>query len=172
MAKNILIFTGNGKGKSTAAFGMAIRAAGHDHKVLILQFMKSDDQTGEVASLRKLGIDIRQTGLGFVPKPDHPKYPAHRDAAQKGFALAVEELQNGSCDLVVLDEICGAISCGLVDEEQVLCLLAAARDDANIVLTGRNATPTLIEVADTVSEMVPHKHALEQGIPARKGVEF
>ena len=173
MAKNILIFTGNGKGKSTAAFGMALRAVGHGQQVLILQFMKSDDSTGEVLSLReKLGVDIRQTGLGFVPKPDHPKYPAHREAAQNGFSLAVEELNNGKCDLVILDEICGSIGCGLIDEQQVLDALANARDGINIVLTGRNATPALIAAADTVSEMVPHKHALEQGIPARKGVEY
>ncbi len=172
MAKNILIFTGNGKGKSTAAFGMAIRAYGHGQKIKILQFMKSDDSTGEVFTLReKLGIDIRQTGLGFVPKPDHPKYPAHREAAQKGFAEAVAEMQSGDCDLLILDEICGSISCGLVDETQVLEALAQARDDLNIVLTGRNASAALIAVADTVSEMVPHKHALEAGIPARIGIE-
>ena len=86
MAKNILIFTGNGKGKSTAAFGMAVRAAGHGQRILIHQFMKSDTSTGELVDLRdKLGIDIRQMGLGFVPKPDHPKYSDHREAAQQAF---------------------------------------------------------------------------------------
>ncbi len=173
MAKNILIFTGNGKGKSTAAFGMALRAAGHGQRILILQFMKSDDSTGELVSFReKLGIDIRLTGLGFVPKPEHPKYPAHREAAQQGFASACKAMQSGEYDLLVLDEICGAVACGLVDEEQVLGVLETSRDDLNIVLTGRNATPAMIEMADTVTEMVPHKHALDSVIPARKGVEF
>ena len=173
MAKNILIFTGNGKGKSTAAFGMALRAAGHEQRILILQFMKADDSTGERVSFReKLGIDIRLTGLGFVPKPEHPKYPAHKEAAQQGFATACQAMQSGEYDLLILDEICGAVTCGLIEEKQVLEAVANARDDLNIVLTGRNATPAMIEIADTVTEMVPHKHALESGVPARKGVEF
>lgn len=173
MAKNILIFTGNGKGKSTAAFGMALRAAGHGQRILILQFMKADDSTGELVSFReKLGIDIRLTGLGFVPKPGHPKYPAHREAAQQAFATACQAMQSGDYDLLILDEICGAVSCGLIDENQVLDAVAHSRNDLNIVLTGRNATAAMIAMADTVTEMVPHKHALEKGVPARKGVEF
>ncbi len=173
MAKNILIFTGNGKGKSTAAFGMAIRAYGHGHRIKILQFMKSDDTTGEIHTLReKLGIEIKQTGLGFVPKPDSPKYAAHREAAQKGFAEAVDAMQSGAYDLLVLDEICGSISCGLIDEAQVLDALAQSRDDINIALTGRNATEALIAVADTVSEVVPIKHAMEAGKPAEIGIEY
>ena len=173
MAENILIFTGNGKGKSTAAFGMALRAAGHGQRILILQFMKSDSSTGELIGLReKLGIDIRQTGLGFVPKNDHPKYAAHRKAAQDGFVLAVQAMQSGDYDLLILDEICGAVACGLVDEEQVLNAVAASSDNLNIVLTGRGATAAMIEMADTVTKMVPLKHALETGIQARKGIEF
>jgi len=173
MAKNLLIFTGNGKGKSTASFGMAVRAAGHGQRILILQFMKSDASTGELIGLRnKLGIDIRQMGLGFVPKPDHPKYPAHREAAQKAFAVAVQAMRSGDYDLLILDEICGAVTAGLVSEQQVLEAVAVSRDDLNIVLTGRNATMKMIEMADTVTEMVPLKHALETGIPAREGIEF
>jgi cob(I)alamin adenosyltransferase len=173
MAKNILIFTGHGKGKSTAAFGMAIRAFGHGHRVCILQFMKADDSTGEVATLRdKLGIEIRLLGLGFVPKKDHPAYPKHQAAAQAGFAEALLEMTAGNSDLLILDEICGSIALGLLDEAQVLEALQNSRDDLNIVLTGRDATQRLIELADTVSEMVPHKHALEAGVPAREGVEY
>jgi cob(I)alamin adenosyltransferase len=173
MPKNILIFTGNGKGKSTAAFGMAIRAFGHGHRVCILQFMKADDSTGEVATLRdKLGIDMRQLGLGFVPKKDHPAYAEHKAAAETGFAEAVCEMVEGEADLLILDEICGSIALGLLDETLVIQALNNSRDNLNIVLTGRNASAMLIEQADTVSEMVPHKHALEAGIPARAGVEY
>lgn len=173
MAKNLLIFTGNGKGKSTASFGMAVRAAGHGQRILILQFMKADASTGELVGLRdKLGIDIRQMGLGFVPKPDLPKYPAHKEAAQQGFAVAVQAMQSGDYDLLILDEICGTVTAGLVSEQQLLEAVAASRDDLNIVLTGRNATVKMIEMADTVTEMVPLKHALEAGIPAREGIEF
>ncbi|MCK5825910.1 MAG: cob(I)yrinic acid a,c-diamide adenosyltransferase [Desulfuromusa sp.] len=173
MAKNLLIFTGNGKGKSTASFGMAVRAAGHGQQVLILQFMKSDASTGELVGLRdKLKIDMRQMGLGFVPKPDHPKYPAHKEAAQKAFAVAAQAMQSGDYDLLILDEICGTVTAGLVSEQQVLDAVAASRDDLNIVLTGRNATVKMIEMADTVTEMVPLKHALEAGVAAREGIEF
>jgi cob(I)alamin adenosyltransferase len=173
MAKNLLIFTGNGKGKSTASFGMAVRAAGHGQRILILQFMKSDASTGELVGLRdKLGIDIRQMGLGFVPKPDHPKYTAHKEAAQNAFAVAVQAMQSGDYDLLILDEICGTVTVGLVSEQQVLNAVATSRDDLNIVLTGRNATVKMIEMADTVTEMVPIKHALDAGVSAREGVEF
>ncbi|MCD6582325.1 MAG: cob(I)yrinic acid a,c-diamide adenosyltransferase [Desulfuromusa sp.] len=173
MAKNILVFTGNGKGKSTAAFGMALRAAGHGQRILILQFMKADDSTGERVSFReKLGIDIRLTGLGFVPKPEHPKYAAHREAAQQGFLTACQAMQSGKYDLLILDEICGSVACGLIGEQQVLDAVADSHDDLNIVLTGRNATPAMIEMADTVTEMIPLKHALDSGVSARKGVEF
>ena len=173
MAKNILIFTGNGKGKSTASFGMAVRAAGHGQRILILQFMKSDSSTGELVGLRdKLGIDMRQMGLGFVPKADHPKYPAHKEAAQNAFAVAIQAMQSGDYDLLILDEICGTVTAGLISEQQVLDALVVSSDDLNIVLTGRNATAAMIEMADTVTEMVPHKHALETGIPAREGIEF
>ena len=173
MAKNILIFTGNGKGKSTAAFGMAVRAAGHGQRILILQFMKSDSSTGELVGLRdKLGIDMRQMGLGFVPKGDHPKYPAHKEAAQNAFAVALQAMQSGDYDLLILDEICGTVSAGLVSEQQVLDALADSSATLNIVITGRNATAAMIGMADTVTEMLPHKHALETGIPAREGIEF
>jgi cob(I)alamin adenosyltransferase len=81
-------------------------------------------------------------------------------------------MQSGDYDLLILDEICGSIACGLIAEEQLLNAVADSRDDLNIVLTGRNATPKMIEMADTVTEMVPHKHALENGVPARKGIEY
>lgn len=172
MAKNILIFTGNGKGKSTAAFGMALRAAGHGQRILVLQFLKSDDTTGELAGCRQLGIEVRQVGRGFVPKQDHPAYPDHKKAAEAGFEQARQVLQDGQVELLVLDEICGAVALGLLDEETVLDAVSRSSDRVNVVLTGRGATEKMIALADTVSEMVPHKHALEAGIPAREGVEF
>ncbi len=172
MAKNILIFTGNGKGKSTSSFGMALRAAGHDQRILVIQFMKKDTAIGELISLKKLGIEVIQTGLGFVPKPENPRYQAHKEAAEKGFNIAEQALQSGAYDLVILDEICGAVAHGLVDEQVVVNAIKSAIEPINIVLTGRNAVASLIELADTVSEITPIKHALDQGIPARVGVEF
>jgi len=170
--KHILIFTGNGKGKSTAAFGMALRARGHDHRVLVIQFIKNDTAVGELASLQKLGISIVQTGRGFIPKPGMPRYTEHQEAAQEGFVLACKSLQSSDYDLIILDEICGAVAKGLLDEQEVIDAIVAAPAPLNIVLTGRGATDKMIAMADTVSEIQPLKHALDQGVQAREGVEF
>lgn len=169
--KNILIFTGNGKGKSTAAFGMAVRAVGHGQRVLIIQFLKQDDSVGELATLRRLGIEVRQVGRGFVPKPDHPAYVEHRSSAERGFASACESLNSGDYDLIILDEICGAVAKGLLEDVEVIKAVTEAPRQ-NIVLTGRGATESLITLADTVSEIHPLKHALDDGVAARQGVEF
>ncbi|BCA79015.1 coB (I)alamin adenosyltransferase [Desulfuromonas sp. AOP6] len=169
--KNILIFTGDGKGKSTAAFGMAVRAFGHGQRVLIIQFLKQDQSVGELAGLKQLGIGVKQVGRGFVPRPDHSAYEEHRQAAREGFSLACEALNSGEHDLIILDEICGAIAKGLLKEDEVVNALEAA-PPVNIVLTGRGATERLIASADTVSEIHPIKHALAEGVTARKGVEF
>jgi len=170
--KNILLFTGTGKGKSTAAFGMALRAVGHNQRVLIIQFMKQDESVGELSSLQQLGISVIQTGLGFVPRPENPRYPEHQQAAQQGFALACKAMNSGDYDLIVLDEMCGAVAKGLLEERAVTDALVSAPAPLNIVLTGRDATVNMIALADTVSHITPVKHALEQGVPARKGVEF
>ncbi len=170
--KNILIFTGNGKGKSTAAFGMALRALGHGQRVRILQFMKNDTSVGELAALSQLGVPTEQCGLGFVPRPEHPRYPAHKKAAAQGLTRAAAHICSGNYDLIILDEICGAVAHGLLDEHEVVDLLRRAPTPITLVLTGRYAAPALIKLADTVSTIQPLKHALEQGIPARKGVEF
>ncbi len=172
MAKNILIFTGNGKGKSTAAFGMTLRARGHNQRVFIIQFMKKDSAIGELVSLKKLGVEVEQCGLGFVPRPDNPKYAEHRAAAQRGFERVRQILAAGTYDLVILDEACGALAHGLLDEEPLLQALNDAKEPVNIVLTGRNASIGLRRIADTVSEIVHVKHALDEGTAARKGIEF
>ncbi|MDY0190317.1 MAG: uroporphyrinogen-III C-methyltransferase [Desulfuromonas sp.] len=170
--KNILIFTGNGKGKSTAAFGMALRAVGHKQRVRIVQFMKKDSRVGELIALKKLKINITQSGLGFVPQADNPQYAAHCEAAAQGLAVATDAIFSGDYDLIILDELCGALAHGLLDESAVIALLQRAPTPLNLVLTGRNATKALIELADTVSEINPVKHAYMQGINARMGVEF
>jgi len=172
MNKNILIFTGNGKGKSTSSFGMALRAAGHNQRIIIIQFMKKNSDIGELVSLKKLGIDIIQTGLGFVPKKENPRYADHVNAAQLGLKVAQQALNSGEYDLVILDEICGAIAKELLAEKDVIAAIKQASEPINIVLTGRYASARLIDIADTVSEINPIKHAFDQGIPAREGVEF
>ncbi len=169
----ILLFTGNGKGKTTAALGMALRASGHGMQTLILQFIKANSSVGEIAACRHLpNVEISQTGLGFVPEPSNPSFSEHRRAAQEGLGLALKALTSGQYDLVVLDEICTAVSKGLLDEECVMEAVRQAHPRACVVLTGRNATRALIDLADTVTEMRFIKHAFTEGRAAEKGVEY
>ena len=169
----ILIFTGEGKGKTTAALGMALRAAGHALRVHVVQFIKADRRTGEIKALAHLpGLTLTQAGRGFLPPPGDPKFPAHQAAAQEGLALARQVLASGETDLLILDEICLAVSAGLVTEAQVLDLIAGSAKTV-LVLTGRGATPGLIAAADTVTEMRPVKHIFDaRRGSAAKGVEF
>ena len=171
--RRALIFTGNGKGKTTAALGMVLRASGHGHRVSVIQFVKDDDTTGEVSAVKHLpGVSLEQTGLGFVPKPDHPQFVEHKERAEEGLAVAKEATSDGTHDLVVLDEACVAISLGLIDEASVLELIAETAPQTAIVLTGRGASERLIEAVDTVTEMRMIRHGLQQGLTAEKGVEW
>jgi len=173
MAGRVLVFTGDGKGKTTAAVGMAIRAAGHGGRVRIIQFIKSDTRTGESECLTGFpSVEIEQAGLGFSPKPGSSTFRRHREAAAAGLARARETLRAGQFALVVLDEVISATAAGLVTEEDVMNVLEAASPKTDIVLTGRGAGQTLLEMADTVTEMRCVKHAYDAGLPAMKGVEF
>jgi cob(I)alamin adenosyltransferase len=168
----ILLFTGDGKGKTTAALGMALRASGHGMRILFIQFVKSDPETGEMAAFANLpGATIVQTGRGFIPKPSNPKFAEHRHAAEEGLKLAEEALRSGRYDIVCLDEVAYAVSWKLLSEEAVIHAMRNAYPGTIIVLTGRNATDGLIELADTVTEMRKIKHGLETGWTAQKGVE-
>ncbi|MBU1149535.1 MAG: cob(I)yrinic acid a,c-diamide adenosyltransferase [Proteobacteria bacterium] len=169
----ILIFTGDGKGKTTAALGMALRAHGHGIPVAVIQFVKSDVKTGEFAALSKLpGVEIFVAGLGFVPPETDPRFADHRRAAQEGLRIASEAASSGRYGLVILDEGCYAVARNLVAEELVLRLLREAAPGVTVVLTGRGATEGLIAAADTVSEIRCVKHGFDIGRKAQKGVEF
>ena len=168
----ILIFTGDGKGKTTAALGMAFRASGHGLPSCIIQFIKSDTSVGEIAAAAASAlIEIHTTGLGFLPPADDPRFVEHRAAAQAGLRKASEIVAGGRFPLVVLDEICLAVARGLLEEQDVAKLLAQAAAETCLVLTGREATPGLIALADTVTEMRCIKHGLQAGRAAQKGVE-
>jgi cob(I)alamin adenosyltransferase len=171
-APRILIFTGDGKGKTTAALGMALRAAGHDMRVCVVQFIKNDTTVGELAGAGLARIEIVQAGRGFLPKPGDPRLAEHRAAAAEALRHAGQVIAGGQYGLVILDEICVAVAHGLVEEPQVAEVLAQARPAACIVLTGRGATEGLIALADTVTEMRPIKHAYQAGRSAQKGVEW
>jgi cob(I)alamin adenosyltransferase len=168
----ILIFTGDGKGKTTAALGMAFRASGHGLRSCIIQFIKSDASVGEIAAADQSRlVEIHPTGLGFVPSGTSPRFAEHRAAAQAGLEKATEIIAGGQFALVILDEICVAVSRGLIDEGQVADLVAKSPPEMCLVLTGRDASPALIELADTVTEMRCIKHGMQAGRDAEEGVE-
>jgi cob(I)alamin adenosyltransferase len=168
----ILIFTGDGKGKTTAALGMVLRASGHGMKTLVLQFIKSN-KSGELTGLKYLpGVEAIQMGRGFVPSPMNPAFLKHREAASHALEKASEALRSKKYDLIILDEICTAMDKELISEDQIMELIEGSGDVFCLVLTGRGATERLIAKADTVTEMRDVKHGLSQGIAAQKGVEY
>ena len=168
----ILLFTGDGKGKTTAALGLAFRASGHNLRTCVIQFIKGDASVGEVvAAAESPRTRIIQTGLGFLPPRTSPAFGEHVAAAQAGLCQAAEAIASGQFELVILDEICLAVARDLIDEQQVVELLAQTPSDRCLVLTGRDATPGLIALADTVTDMRCVKHGLQTGRTAQKGVE-
>jgi len=173
----ILVNTGNGKGKTTAALGVALRAAGNDMQVLILQFIKGGSTYGELKGIACLGnnIEIRPMGNGFIyhkPGQSEAAMAAHQKAAAEAWQMLEEEVLSDRWDLIVLDEINYAIAYELVAVETVVSLLERKPKRLHMILTGRNAKEEIIEIADTVTEMREVKHAYKAGIRAAKGIEF
>ena len=173
----VIINTGNGKGKTTAAMGMGLRAAGNRLRVLALQFIKGTWKTGEVEAVKQLApyFELVQMGRGFTIERLRDRRISdeeHRRAAQEAFAWVSERIASGEYQVVILDEILGSIRAGLVSLEQVLELVASKPPDMHLVLTGRGAPQELIDVADLVTEMQPIKHPYQEGIMAQRGVEF
>ena len=168
----ILVITGHGKGKTSSAMGMAVRASGHGMKVSIIQFVKQCD-TGEMEAMKKLdNINFTQTGFGVLPKATSQAFELHKAAAEKGLALAAEAIASNQCDMLVLDEICFAISAGLLGEHEVIEVIGNARCGQSVILTGRDASENIIGIADTVSIIACVKHGFDSGIEAQKGVEY
>jgi cob(I)alamin adenosyltransferase len=168
-----LIFTGEGKGKTTAALGTVLRAAGHGLRSLIVQFVKSDDTVGELAACKFLpGVEIVHMGCGFIPHEHNPEFQKHREAASKALAFAERAISSSDFDLIVLDEICVAVAKHLIEEDRVLELLQHRDKTPCIILTGRGAGERLLRMADTITEMHCVGHAYQHGMPALEGVEF
>jgi len=171
----IVVITGNGKGKTTAALGMALRACGHGMRVCIIQFMKGDIYAGEWDGIKKLDCDIElhATGKGFCGIQGNPyPYAEHRDNADDAIELAREKIASGAFDLLILDEINNALKLKLVSLDQVLEILRAKPPLMHLVLTGRDAHTDVIELADTVSEVNEIKHAFRQGIDPQPGIDY
>lgn len=170
----IILLTGNGKGKTSSALGMVLRAAGHGLRVSVIQFVKGCTDTGEARTLKHLpGVEHLLCGKGFVTPSDKPeKHEQHCRSAGEGLKLARVRMENPEIRMVVLDEICSAINLGLLTEKEVLELISAASEGKIIILTGRNAPQALADISDTVSEIQEVKHGMRQNIPAQPGVEF
>lgn len=171
----VVVLTGNGKGKTTSALGIALRACGHDMKVCIIQFMKGDIHSGELDSLPRLApeVEFHVMGKGFCGIMGNPyKFPEHRADAQRAIALAKEKVASGVFDVVILDEINNSLKLHLVDLPQVLELIDLKPLLVHLVVTGRDAHPEVIARANTVSEVREIKHAMQQGIEPQKGIDY
>jgi cob(I)alamin adenosyltransferase len=169
----IQIYTGKGKGKTTAALGLALRAVGRGLKVIMIQFLKGRAETGELTMARRLSPDLLIKPMGREGFLD-PASPRPEDLALAKGALeeARSVLQEKSCDVLILDEINVAVSMGLVSEEAVLDLLDGKPSQMELILTGRNAPPLLLEKADLVTTMECTKHYFNRGQAARVGIEL
>ncbi|AAL82162.1 cob(I)yrinic acid a,c-diamide adenosyltransferase [Pyrococcus furiosus DSM 3638] len=164
------IYTGNGKGKTTAALGLALRMLGSGGKVIIVQFLKAPKVYGEYEMAQKCGFTIESYGL---PKFVHGK-PDEEDikAAKKALERAKEVVKSGEWDLVILDEICVALGFGMISIEEVKELILNKAKNTELVLTGRYCPEELFELADYVTEMKEVKHPYQRGILARRGIEY
>jgi cob(I)alamin adenosyltransferase len=170
----ILINTGPGKGKTTAALGTALRAAGNGMRVLMLQFLKGSWHYGELDAVKAFGDNfvLKQMGRGFVKVGGAETDPEDIRLVEAAWAEAREAIDSGEWDMVVLDEINYAIGYGMLDPAAVAEALRQKPQMVHVILTGRNAHPLLVEVADTVTEMREVKHAYQKGILAQRGIEY
>jgi cob(I)alamin adenosyltransferase len=170
----IIVNSGPGKGKTTAAMGTGLRAVGQGMRVLMLQFIKGSWQYGELDAVKAFGdkFVMKQMGRGFVKvgaeKPDAEDVRMVEEA----WAEAERAIQSGDWDLVILDEINYAISYNMLDPAKVVEGLKKKLEMVHVILTGRNAHPAIIELADTVTEMKELKHAYQKGVLAQRGIEY
>ncbi|NMB42084.1 MAG: cob(I)yrinic acid a,c-diamide adenosyltransferase [Firmicutes bacterium] len=169
----VLVYTGKGKGKTTAALGLALRAVGHGKRVFMLQFKKSDPGTGEIRAINKYlpDFEVIQSGK-HIMSPDGTLIDDGEKVVQEGFKKGKEALAGGRYDLVIFDEINIVLDRGQLGVHEVIEMLAKRPKHVNVVLTGRNAPQEIVAAADLVSEVREIKHYFHSGIRARAGLEF
>ena len=171
----IIVHTGPGKGKTTAALGLALRAVGQGLRVLMVQFIKGSWSYGELDAAKMLGEDrfmILPMGRGFVKVGAEKPDPEDVRLVEMAWQFAEEKIQSGEYDVVILDEVNYAISYKMLDPEQVARALTHKPEMVHVILTGRNAHPSIVEIADLVTEMREVKHPYQKGIMAQRGIEY
>ena len=173
----IQVYTGDGKGKTTASLGLAMRALGRNWKVLIIMFTKGGNDYGELNSFRNLSpeinknLTIEQAGLDRIVYSTNVNQKDEEEIT-RGWNIAKDAIKNNKYNLIILDEANIALDLKLIDIDEMLNVLENKPDEMEIVLTGRNANPKIIEIAHLVSEIKPIKHYWDKGIKARKGIEY
>ncbi|MHB1651239.1 MAG: cob(I)yrinic acid a,c-diamide adenosyltransferase [Desulfitobacteriaceae bacterium] len=168
----LLVYTGNGKGKTTAALGLSLRALGHGHRVGFLQFLKGSQDYGEVRIASLLpGLELVQCGRDSFVNPQVPD-PLDISLAEKGLRLAEKWFREEEFGLIVLDEILVAVAYGLLSAQEVLATLTKRPAEMDVILTGRYAAEEIIQMADTVTVMCERRHAYQRGAAAKAGMEF
>ena len=171
----VIVYTGNGKGKTTAALGMALRAVGHNYKVCMIQFIKGSWHYGEMSSSKKLEpeFELIAVGKGFVGIiDDKSPHSEHEKSAREALRISKEKILSKKFDIVILDEINYAIDLSLVELNPVLDLIKSKPSNVTLVLTGNHAKDEIIQSADLVTEMKEIKHPFKSGIKAKKGIDF
>jgi cob(I)alamin adenosyltransferase len=173
MKKGLLIVnTGNGKGKTTAALGLAMRALGHGQNVCMIQFIKGTWKYGELFSARRFEdlLDFHVMGDGFTWSSKDPD--ASKKIAREAWLFAKQQIGSGKYQLVILDELTYLMQFGFIRQAEVVDALSNRREDLHVVVTGRDAPQALVDAADLVTEMIEMKHPFKHGIKAQKGIEF
>ena len=171
----VIVYTGKGKGKTTAALGIALRAVGHNYKICMIQFIKGSWHYGEMTSSKRLEpeFELIAVGKGFVGIiDDNTPIEKHKKIADEALRLSREKIRSENYDIVILDEINYAVNLGLVKLEDVLDIIKIRPSHVNLVLTGNYARDEIIDVADLVTEMKEIKHPFKSGIKAKKGIDF
>lgn len=166
----VLVNTGNGKGKTTAALGVALRAVGHGMKVSMIQFIKGKWKTGESEAAKTLGFEFIRLGKGFTWESKNIE--EDKRMMREAWQVSREKILSGEYDLVILDEINYVLGYGYLPVEEVVECLNARPDHVSVILTGRNAREEIVEIADAVTEMREIKHPFKKGTPAQKGIDF
>ena len=171
----LIVYTGDGKGKTTAALGMCVRAVGYDWRICLIQFVKGSWKYGELKGIKRLeaNVELHVIGEGFVGIVDDTKdFEVHRKAAQDGIVLAREKVSSGQYQLIILDELNVAADLGLVTREEIESIVDIRPPLQNLVITGRGAADWLVSRADLVTEMREIKHPYQKGILAQKGIDW